>query len=60
MTENAAERFLCPVKVSDSVVIFTCTRCAWTLRVPADEGTTVGQAAFDDHHCEDFPRNEGV
>jgi hypothetical protein len=60
MTENAAKRSLCPVRVSGSVVVFTCTRCAWILRVKGDEPTSVGQAAFDKHHCEDFLGDEGI
>jgi hypothetical protein len=51
-------RFLCPVRTSKEIIMYTCGRCAWTLRVEGDDLTT-GQAAFDAHRCEDFPRIEG-
>ena len=39
--------------------MYTCGRCAWTFRIEGDD-TSAGQAAFDDHRCEDFPRREGI
>ena len=39
--------------------MYTCGRCAWTFR-SADDEMSAGQAAFDTHRCEDFPRDEGI
>jgi len=51
-------RILCPVPTSKGVTMYTCTRCAWTLRGQGDDAMRA-QAAFDAHRCEDFPRDEG-
>ena len=39
--------------------MYTCGRCAWTFRIEGDH-MSAGQAAFDAHRCEDFPRDEGI
>ena len=55
-------RILCPVPISKGVTLYTCGLCAWVFRVEGSD-MTAGQAAFDAHRCEDFPRRndcEGV
>ena len=39
--------------------MYTCGRCAWAIRIDGDD-MSAGQAAFDAHRCEDFPRDEGI
>ena len=36
----------------------TSGRCAWTFRIEGED-ISAGQAAFDTHRCEDFPRDQG-
>lgn len=50
-------RSLCPVPTSKGVTMYTCGLCAWVFRVEGSD-MTAGQAAFDAHRCEDFPREE--
>jgi hypothetical protein len=50
-------RILCRVPTSKEVTMYTCTRCAWTFRVDSSD-MTAGQAAFDAHACERFPRKQ--
>jgi hypothetical protein len=38
--------------------MYTCTRCAWNLRVEGDDAMRA-QAVFDVHRCEDSPRDNG-
>jgi rubredoxin len=38
--------------------MYTCARCTWVFRVENGD-STAGQAAFEAHLCEDFPRDEG-
>ncbi len=60
MGEKTDNRSLCVVRVSESVSFLTCTRCASILRTEGDDATGARQIAFDNHRCEDFPRDEGV
>ena len=51
-------RVLCPVPTPGGITMYTCTRCAWILRVE-NHHVIDAQAAFDAHCCEDLPRDEG-
>jgi hypothetical protein len=48
------KRFLCRLQLSEEITLYACGRCTWTYRVEGND-TDAGQAAFDEHRCEDFP-----
>jgi hypothetical protein len=37
--------------------MYTCCGCSWTFRVEGNDLASA-QAEFDQHRCEDFPRDE--
>ena len=57
VAQDTPDRQFCPVQLSESVVGCTCTECLWTIRINPND-IERGRAAFDEHHCEDFPRPE--
>jgi hypothetical protein len=56
MTNEEKPRLLCPVRLLNGIIAYTCLRCRWTFRSSEDDRKTA-QAAFDQHRCEDFPRD---
>jgi len=57
--QEESPRVLCRVRTSNDVFMYTCQRCAWTLRFEGDD-IAAGQAAFDAQRCEDFTRDDAV
>jgi len=47
------ERFPCRIEL-DGLTAYRCLRCLWEHIVEDDDGRA-GPAAFEAHHCEDFP-----
>lgn len=54
MSADQPKRFQCGFELLDGVTAYACGRCTWELFVEDDDMRT-GPAAFDAHHCEDFP-----
>jgi hypothetical protein len=56
MSGDDPERLLCPIRLSETIVGLTCTRCAWSFKTTGDD-KTLWQEHFDAHRCENFPRD---
>ena len=57
MSESSPSRFLCVVPLSKDILACTCGGCRWVFRIKETDIAT-GQAAFNAHRCEDFPREQ--
>ena len=57
MSESSPSRFLCVVPLPKEILACTCGCCRWVFRIKETDIAT-GQAAFDAHRCEDFPREQ--
>lgn len=52
--EPSNDRLMCYVRISETLVMLTCTNCSWTFRADSDD-SEAGKTAFDAHRCQDFP-----